>query len=1357
MASESCDEVSWASYLALRWINPLVILGLNEQVRLEQSPPLAEKEDTARNTRRFVELLAQEERDRRSHPLIRAIFWAYWPQLLLLQTMKISQYLLGLLSPFILQRVLVFQEAQNDGKKLSSDVAAAGFTAVAGLISLALFNLFYNTQVDLRAARIALRIQAALRGCILFRGVQGLTQMPGDDSAKATTHGESAIYNVISFDAGDSAAMIWVVLNMWILPIQFFAAFSALFSQVAWSVIPGLATIILAKTFNLILGYADGVYRDRLYFAKDERLGRCSEGFTNIRTLRMLAWTPAYQEVIMSARREELRMAQIRLWLQKMPAALDYGLTTLVTLVTLGYYVMSTGETLKASVALPVIGLIGSLIGPIGQFPNLVRQYKVFRSAYDRLDRFLGFGCKPKPFAPELPDAEAADGPASPQAALDLQDCSFSWTAAKEPLLAQPPYFELSQIDLTIQAETLLAIISQEGQGKSSMLLAMMGEMPMKAGHFTGRQVTGATSALVVPPNKWEAQQVLMEAIGMASRQCTAFAPQEPWIFAGTLRSNILFGLDMNESLYDSVLEACALKPDLASFPSGDLTDVAAGGSTISGGQRARVSLARAAYRAVVELQQRQSPLVLLDDPFCALDKEVAKQVCKSLLSPTDGLLRRCTVMVAAADPWWLRCLTDVGDVQTGIVILRSGKIFAQGRVAELRPEELTELRELRDQPEEEIPSSPQMRNPQDMDEEGDDGDVLPTLSPLPQDASRLTPSPKPVKLSEAETQTPLTKEQEIRGSLKSVEGRVAGHVQCSTYLSYLKGVGYVNFTVMFLALAGIMLFQNFCSLWIVYWTSEKKDTTFMHSWLTDLGIKPPTETSALLKVYACLILGFFISNFAGHALEIIGGIRAAKKTFASALTGALHRPFHWWDTNPTGRVLNRFSEDVEVMDKAVTNIFGVIIGAVLYFLGHTMVLTFSNPMSIWLLPLIILLMEYFARYYRNTVRELQCLFLVSQSEVYQEMTDAITGGITIRAFAAKEQVLSRCLLNLEEFQRASFTIRSLQLWIGLRLGLVGFIMSVFNQLQPILMYYGVLAHRSAALVGFSISYSSEVSAIVSQFVMNFSDMEMQLVSIERLCEYAKPQNDSPAANAVTGNVLVPRAANGGLELRDVVVKYQSALSPALAGVTLHFPAGETVAVVGRTGAGKSSLLLAVLQLAPYTGDICVDGQSLRGLSEQVCGTLVAVVPQQPVLFSGTLRWNLDPALQFTDAQIWDAIKTVGLLRSCSGTLGLKADVQGSMSGSQTGSGALALSLGQRQLLCAARALLRSPKVALLDEVTAALPGELALSTVTHLVKKFRDINATTLLVTHQDDLVSVCDRTVRLSHGSVVSDTIAF
>jgi len=1337
------DEVSWASYLALKWLDPLVNRGYERQVNLQDSPPLGDQEDTARNTRRYVHLLEEEERSGKRNPLITAIFWAFWPQLLLLQIMKISQYLLGLLSPFILQRVLIFQEAQADKNVLSSSAAQHGFTAVGALICLGIFNLFYNTHVDLWKARLTIRIESSLKGALLYRGVQGLTQTPGDISEEGTTHGESAIYNVISFDVGDSVNMVWVLLDIWSLPIQLVAAFTALFSQVAWSVIPGLVTILLCKSFNLIMGYADGVYRDRLYFAKDERLGRCSEGFTNIRTLRMLAWTPAYEQVIASARREELRMAWIRLWLQKMPQALDYGLTTLVTLVTLGFYVVTTHEQLKASLALPVIALIGSLIGPIGQFPTLVNQYKVFRSAYDRFHRFMGFGHRSKPFAPDL------DSPrGGPESALVLEDCTFQW-AAQEPLLAQGPFFQLQGIDLQVEAGSTTAIISQEGQGKSSLLLAILGEMAMKSGHFSGSNAPGGGRAPAVPETAMTARELLLEACSLGGRKI-ALAPQEPWLFAGTLRSNILFGLDMNNSIYERVLEACALKLDLQSMPLGDLTEIAAGGSTISGGQRARVGIARAAYRAALEQEARHVPLVVLDDPFCALDKEVAVQVCKSLLSQS-GLLRQSTVLVAAADPWWLSCLVENGQLDAGIVILRSGSVLTRGSLSELLGQDLPELKTVvMTQASQAEGTEVFMRNPQDEEDEGEmperqAEDAAPRLPPLPMMMS-------PPKSIEAETQTPLTKEQEIKGALASEEGRVAGHVQWSTYYSYLQAVGYFNFTVMFIALAGIMVFQNFCNLWIVYWTSDDKETTLMYGWMKGIGAKPTTGTTSMLTVYGVLIACFFISNFAGHALEIIGGIRAAKRIFANALDGALYKPFQWWDTNPTGRVLNRFSADVEVMDKAVTNIFGIIIGAVLYFLGHTLVLTFSSPMSIILLPLIILLMEYFARYYRNTIREIQRLYLVSQSEVYQEMTDAITGGVTIRAYSAKEQVLMRCLLDLEEFQRAGFVKTTLSQWIGLRMGLVGFILSTFNQLQPVLQYYGVIATRSAALVGFSINYSNEVSSVVQQFVMNFSEMEMQLVSIERLCEYVRRRSTMDA----DASIALPSAASvqQGLELRNVVVRYRPSLPPALDGVTLRFMPGDTVAVVGRTGAGKTSLMLAILQLAPYSGEIYIDEQPLTNLNEQACGRLVAVVPQQPVLFSGTLRWNLDPANQFSDQRLWDSIKAVGLLRSCKSALGLSAQVQGSIGGSQPHPGVLALSQGQRQLLCAARALLRQPRVALLDEVTAALPQEVASSTVAELVKKFKEINATTLMVTHQEELTSVCDRTICLSQGRVVSDT---
>ena len=1336
------DEVSWASYLALKWLDPLVNRGYERQVNLQDSPPLADQEDTARNTRRYVDLLEEQERAGKRNPLMIAIFWAFWPQLLLLQTMKISQYFLGLLSPFILQRVLIFQEAQESGTSLGSK-AADGFTAVGALICLGIFNLFYNTHVDLWQARLTIRIQSSLKGALLYRGVQGLTQAPGDVSEEGSTHGESAIYNVISFDVSESVTLVWVILGIWSLPIQLVAAFTALFAQVAWAVIPGLVTILLCKTFNLIMGYADGVYRDRLYFAKDERLGRCSEGFTNIRTLRMLAWTPAYEQVIANARREELRMAWIRLWLQKMPAALDYGLGTLVTLVTLGFYVLTTHEQLKASLALPVISLIGSLIGPIGQFPTLVNQYKVFRSAYDRFHRFMGFGHQAKPFSPELESPRGGS-----ETVIFMEDCSFQW-AAQEPLLAQAPFFELQGIDFQLQAGSTTAIIGQEGQGKSSLLMAILGEMSMQSGHFSGSNAPGGRPP-VVPETAFRARELLLEACSIGGRKI-ALAPQEPWLFAGTLRSNILFGLDMNSHIYEAVLQACALKLDLQSMPSGDLTEIAAGGSTISGGQRARLGLARAAYRAALEQEARHVPLVVLDDPFCALDKEVAKQVCGALLSPSTGLLRHSSILVAAADPWWLSCLVENGDLHVGIAVLRSGSLLTSGKLSELLSQDLPELKTVMMPPRasvQHVQPEVAMRNPQDEE----DGEVLPDrlaedAAPMPQ-LPQLPAMISPPKSTEAETQTPLTKEQEIKGALATEEGRVAGHVQWSTYWSYLQAMGCFNFVVMFIALAGIMVFQNFCSLWIVYWTSEKKEQTLMYSWMKGIGATPTTGTHAMLAVYGALIACFFLSNFAGHALEIIGGIRAAKKIFANALDGALYKPFQWWDTNPTGRVLNRFSADVEVMDKAVTNIFGVIIGALLYFVGHTLVLTFSSPMSIILLPLIILLMEYFARYYRNTIREIQRLWLVSQSEVYQEMTDSITGGVTIRAFSAKEQVLMRCLLDLEEFQRADFVRTCLQRWIGLRMGLVGFILSIFNQLQPVLQYYGVIATRSAALVGFSINYSNEVSGIVQQFIMNFSDMEMQLVSIERLCEYERPQpTETPLPGTLSTHVT-------GLELRNVIVRYRPSLPPALDGITLRFAPGDTVAIVGRTGAGKTSLMLAILQLAPYSGEIFIDDVALKEVNEQACGRLVTVVPQQPVLFSGTLRWNLDPANQFSEQRLWDSIKAVGLLRSCKSALGLNAKVQGSIGGSQPHPGVLALSQGQRQLLCAARALLRQPRVALLDEVTAALPQEAASSTAAELVKKFKEINATTLMVTHQDELTSVCDRTICLSQGCVVSDT---
>eukprot|EP00931_Biecheleriopsis_adriatica_P111667 TRINITY_DN8609_c0_g1_i2.p1 TRINITY_DN8609_c0_g1~~TRINITY_DN8609_c0_g1_i2.p1 ORF type:complete len:1440 (+),score=273.74 TRINITY_DN8609_c0_g1_i2:81-4400(+) len=1305
----SCDQASTASFLTYSWANPLVEAGVKRQVTLQDTPPLAPAEDTWTNTRRLMRLVEEEELAQRPDPLIRGTLRCFWPQLLAMQILNIASYLLRLLSPFLLQKVLVFQEAQEKGSSLSERAAIIGITAAFALVAHGVLSLFFNSQISMFKARITLRMDSALKGVVVARGLQGRTQPLGDENRNGEACG-GAVYNVISFDVAASVNVIWVLLAVWLFPIELIAALAALFSQVAWAILPGLVTILIVKGAIFIMFFWDGVYRDRLYFAKDERLGLCGESFLNVRTLHMLGWTHQHESIIQRARGKELHFQWLRLWLQKMPVALDKGLPELVSLVTLSF-VLATQTQLKASLALPVIALIKQLIAPLGQIPVWVNEYKVWRSAYDRTSRFLGFGhSKPGLRPPEHP----RNGPTCVMA----ERCSFSWKSG----------FELRDISLQLKAGEHFVLVGKEAQGKTSLLLALMGEMPLRSGNFIG------SASITAAPNKPEAlphadaqrASLVDSNFNFGDQMTAAFASQDVWIFAGTLRANVTFGLPFHRELFEKVLEACALKPDLKCLPLEDLTEIPAGGVTLSGGQRARVGLARACYCAVVRLQDmpEQPPLVLLDEPFCALDYTVVKEVCRSLFSAHVGILRQCPVIIAASDPWWLGLMRD-----PGLLVLRDGQIVAQGKLSELRSKELPELRELSEEAVHEIPQM-------------------------------CEPNPEAQKQEHTGKQDPLPSQKAFKYPVQpeataQAEDREVGRVKLSTYFLYLQACGRLTFLALIVALICIMLFQNLCSLWIVYWTTEDKSATAFYRWFASFGITAPTEDNHLLRIYTFFILAFCVSNIAGHAFEIIGGIRASNEIFTQALRGALTRPFRWWDVNPKGRVLNRFSRDVEVMDLAVCTVFGTIIGAVLYFFGHVVVLTFSSPVALVLLPLMIMLIEYVAVQYRSTIREIQRVFLVSSSAVYQQMAEAIVGGVTVRAHGMKAEVMIRCLHGIENLQRASFTKSVLFEWVNIRMGLVGFILSTSTQLYPVLQYFGFLTAQSAALVGFAMTYSQDLVEIIQQFVMSFSEMEMQLISIERLGEYMETFPERPAVHAEQRAKLCSgEPSSGGMSLSNVEVTYVQGMPPVLQAVTLSFEAEETVAILGRTGAGKSSLLLAILQLVPYSGSIKIGSYNFGGdaqADEEARQRLVAVVPQHPVLFTGSLRWNLDPSNSFSDECIRQAVAAVGLQQACASKLGLEAQLRSSAGAGSTGD--VLLSQGQCQSLCAARALLRRPKVALLDEVTAALPAATASSTVHALLQCFRACGATTLLVTHQEKLVSFCDRMVQLSGGRVVFD----
>lgn len=348
--------------------------------------------------------------------------------------------------------------------------------------------------------------------------------------------------------------------------------------------------------------------------------------------------------------------------------------------------------------------------------------------------------------------------------------------------------------------------------------------------------------------------------------------------------------------------------------------------------------------------------------------------------------------------------------------------------------------------------------------------------------------------------------------------------------------------------------------------------------------------------------------------------------------------------------------------------------------------------------------------------------------------------------------MLCRCMLGLDDLQRADFAKSSVGLWIGLRMGLIGFTLNVYTQLQPVLQFFGFVSPQSAALVGFSIEYSKGMVGIIQQMIMNFSDLEMQLISIERLREYAGNAESGATEMSTQQSTVqsISRIMSADLQLEQVSVTYRAGLPPALADVSVKFLSQEATAIMGRTGAGKSSILLSILQLVPYAGQITLGGHVLSALSPQaVRKTLIGVVPQQPLLFAGSLRWNLDPEGCHSDAQLREALESVGLQSPCVGELGAICVTEGG----DAGMGSVQLSQGQQQLLCAARMVLRKPSVVLLDEVTASLPAESALSVLSTLVQQFKAEKAAVLVVTHQQEVLRCCDRVVSVAAGRISGD----
>uniref|UniRef100_A0A8C3M596 Canalicular multispecific organic anion transporter 2 n=1 Tax=Chrysolophus pictus TaxID=9089 RepID=A0A8C3M596_CHRPC len=814
-------------------------------------------------------------------------------------------------------------------------------------------------------------------------------------------------------------------------------------------------------------------------------------------------------------------------------------------------------------------------------------------------------------------------------------------------------------INLLVPSGALVAVVGHVGCGKSSLVSALLGEMEKLEGE-------------------------------VAVKGSVAYVPQQAWIQNATLKDNILFGQAPNEQKYQNTLEACALKTDLEVLPGGDHTEIGEKGINLSGGQRQRVSLARAVFSS--------SDIYLLDDPLSAVDSHVAKHIFDQVIGP-DGVLKGKTRILVTHGIGFLPQVDH-------IVVLTDGKISEMGSYQELLKQNKAFAEFLRNYA---------------LDENIEEDELTTAAScPCPSTATMCPFSPNgsvvltrqlsvisseggecPNKMStkrrvgEKKPAEPPLPKRNPNEKLIQAETAEVGTVKLTVFWQYMKAVS----PVLSLIICFLYCCQNAAAIganvWLSDWTNEPVINGTQHN------------TSMRIGVYAALGLlqGFivFVSSFT----LAMGGINAARKLHMALLENKFHTPQSFYDTTPTGRIINRFSKDIFVIDEVIPPTILMFLGTFFNSLSTIIVIIASTPLfTVVIIPLAVLYF-FVQRFYVATSRQLKRLESVSRSPIYSHFSETISGTSIIRAYQREESFIAISDQKVDENQKSYYPSIMSNRWLGIRVEFVGNCIVLFAAL------FAVIGKSSlnAGLVGLSVSYALQVTLALNWMVRTTSDLETNIVAVERIKEYSETETE--------------------------VSYWKSSMFTNL----LSWHETGSIGIVGRTGAGKSSMTLCLFRiLEAVKGEIRIDGVRISEIGLHDLRSRLTIIPQDPVLFSGTLRMNLDPFNKYSDEEVWKALELSHLKRFVSS--------QPSMLEFECSEGGENLSVGQRQLVCLARALLRKTRVLILDEATAAI--DLETDDLIQMTIRTQFEDCTVLTIAHRLNTIMDYTRILVLDNGTI-------
>lgn len=1274
------EALSPWQFMTVRWMTPLLGVGSSRQL---------EDEDVWSLPHEFQHRLLHQNFRRLKGTVIRRLLQANGLDLVIITLLGLFEQLADYAAPVFLQLILASMRDETRPKRVA--LTYAGMALCGRLLSAqsGVFSLWFGRRCyeRSRGEMITMLYEKTLGRKISFqppeveKAQNGHTNGNGDAITKSSpptfwskvlskfTSAKAApapakepasmgkILNLMRNDVYEVAQRFWEFDGIVRKPLAIVFSVSLVVAYLGWPSLMAVGLVILAQIMNAILARILVYYEKKRRVATDSKLQLISQFVEAIRHLRWYGWQGAWLSKILTARQKELGlrvMANVWNLVVGFVNTLSYDLTPVVAFFT---YTVIAKKELTVDIAFPAMQLFSMMTSHLRELPNLIIALINAWVAVGRIEDFM---------AEEDLQEMATEALIGDKLALDK--ASFAWPGSSAPVL--------NDINISFP-EGLTVICGQVAAGKTALLQALLGELDMLDGQ------------LIRPP----------EPMGYCS--------QTPWLQSMSIRDNILFDAPYENERYRAVLDACALTPDLVEFKAGDLSLIGENGIGLSGGQRARVALARAVYS--------KAGILLLDDPLAALDQQTAEAIVREcIMGPL--LKGRTTVLITHRTDLVLNCADQIVKIEDG-----SAKILDEDAVAA----EIILLSQPTKKPEDE-----------EIDEE-----------------------------TKKQRSTTAIPEKFIED-----EFRAYGGVKASVYWQYIKAGDLRLWALTILILIIYRCFALgetwFLKAWGEAYDRKSSSTplgmlmqSYTHNGTSDMAsfsllspqfstfsdptfhlnqgsgsflfhdLPPPEQNiKPWLLIFFLLALGQSVFFILSQAVLVLIVYTAAKHMFREVMEKVAGATFRFYDTTPVGRLMNRMTSDIGVIDGGISAQFAAISWMLLSWLSSVVVIASITPtflvFTIVLAGLFILVFRVFI----PTSQSLRRLEMVSLTPLMSNFGELLNGLATVRAFNAQSRFQDRVIHVVDTFQKMDHFYWSTQAWLMYRYDILSSLATF------ILLVLALLTNLSPGLTAFALISATKFVITTHGLCRQYGQLQMEFVSVERVVELLHLQQEEKGA--VAPPAWWP-SHGGDIDFKGVTIKYAQHLDPALHKVSFTVKGGSKTAILGRTGSGKSTLALSLLAtILPSEGHILIDGIDLADVEKQLLRTRITFLAQDPVLFPGTMRANLDPVDEHSDKEC-----EVVLSRVCAR--------QGWDLTTNIESGGRNLSQGQRQLVGLARAVLRRSAVIILDEATASIDRATA-DQIQEVLKKELG-GSTVITVAHRLEAVRDADYCIVLGKGRVL------